>query len=346
MTKDKFSAERIKKEYLEMVFHPDPLPVVAPAPQSERPKLFSIRGAAEWCELASKKENPKELWLDTWYEGEVCCLFADSNLGKSIYAVQIARHIASQGMKVLYFDFELSEKQFQLRYTDEQGRIYPFPPTLLRAEIDPDVIAEIGLEQALIDSIEDAACALDTKIIIIDNITYLNTLTESADAASQLMMSLLRLKKKYGWSVLALAHTPKRAAGAPLTQNDLAGSKRLFNFFDSVFAIGKSQQDESLRYIKQLKVRHGAFRYDGDNVIVCEIVKEDAFLQFKTLRFSAERAHIRELDDKELAAKARRVLELHERGDSIRTIVSKTGLSRYRVHTLITKSKTQSKTPD
>ena len=42
-----------------------------------------------------------------------------------------------------------------------------------------------------------------------------------------------------------------------ITSNDLAGSKRLYNFFDSVFAIGKSAQDGGLRYVKQLKVRYG-----------------------------------------------------------------------------------------
>ena len=41
----------------------------------------------------------------------------------------------------------------------------------------------------------------------------------------------------------------------PLSQNDLAGNKKLFNFMDSVFAIGQSVNDENLQYLKQLKSR-------------------------------------------------------------------------------------------
>ena len=38
--------------------------------------------------------TPRALWDSFWYEGELSCLFADSNVGKSILAVQIADRIA------------------------------------------------------------------------------------------------------------------------------------------------------------------------------------------------------------------------------------------------------------
>ena len=66
---------------------------------------------------AARRPNPRDLYHGLWYEGEVCCLFADSNLGKSIYAVQMADAIARE-QNVLYMDCELSDKQFQLRYYD------------------------------------------------------------------------------------------------------------------------------------------------------------------------------------------------------------------------------------
>ena len=77
--------------------------------------MFSVKTANLTIQEAANRPNPVPLWLTLWYQGEVCCLFADSNLGKSIYAVQIAAAIAEE-RKVLYFDFELSDKQFQLRY--------------------------------------------------------------------------------------------------------------------------------------------------------------------------------------------------------------------------------------
>ena len=57
--------------------------------------MFSVKTANLTIQEAANRPNPVPLWLTLWYQGEVCCLFADSNLGKSIYAVQIAAAIAS-----------------------------------------------------------------------------------------------------------------------------------------------------------------------------------------------------------------------------------------------------------
>src|SRR5574344_3015801 len=81
--------------------------------------MMSIEIANEEVDEALKQSTPQALWETCWYEGEVCCLFADSNCGKSILAYQIADEI-SRKQKVLYFDFELTAKQFQLRYFSKE----------------------------------------------------------------------------------------------------------------------------------------------------------------------------------------------------------------------------------
>ena len=90
--------------------------------------MLEIVDANLAMERASMCQNPKPLFDPFWYEGEIGCLFADSNVGKSILAMQIAADIAKE-QRVLYFDFELSEKQFQLRYTDENGKLSIAFPT-------------------------------------------------------------------------------------------------------------------------------------------------------------------------------------------------------------------------
>ena len=102
------------------------------------------------------------------------------------------------------------------------------------------------------------------------------------------MKNLKALKSKYGLSILALAHTPKRDLSRPITQNDLGGSKMLYNFIDSCFAIGQSNTDKNLRYIKQIKARNTAMIYDTENVIVCQIDKAYNFLAFEFIDFGAE----------------------------------------------------------
>ena len=69
--------------------------------------MLRIKTANQTILDAATRPNPKDLYHSLWYEGEVCCLFADSNLGKSIYAVQMADEIA-RDQKILYVDCELS----------------------------------------------------------------------------------------------------------------------------------------------------------------------------------------------------------------------------------------------
>lgn len=74
--------------------------------------MLSIKSANRTLTEASMTANPEQLYGEFWFEHEIGCLFADSNVGKSILAIQIAEDIAKTGETVLYFDFELSEKQF------------------------------------------------------------------------------------------------------------------------------------------------------------------------------------------------------------------------------------------
>ena len=225
--------------------------------------MMHIKTANQTILEASLQPTPRALWDCFWYEGELSCLFADSNVGKSILAVQIADRIARTD-NVLYLDFELSEKQFQLRYTNEHGNLYTFPEKLYRVSLDCNSLLDANFEEAIIGSIEQMAQQTACRIFIVDNLTYLCCAMEKGDAAGRLMIHLNNLKNRYELSILVLAHTPKRSLDCPITSNDLAGSKRLYNFFDSVFAIGKSAQDGGLRYVKQLKVRYGTFSHDAD----------------------------------------------------------------------------------
>ncbi len=296
--------------------------------------MLSIKSANRTLMEAKQRPDPKPLWLSLWYEGEVCCLFADSNVGKSIYAVQIAESIA-QTQKVLYFDFELSDKQFQLRYTDDDGNVYHFSDNFLRGEINRESLDVTNFEDVIINNIESAAQQTGAKVLIIDNLTWICSNSEKGDVAGQFMMKLIKLKKKYDFSVLIIAHTPKRSLSNPLTQNDLAGSKKLFNFFDSCFSIGKSAKDGGLRYIKQMKVRHGEFKYGADNVIVCQIDRVNAFLQFVFIGYASEQEHLKARSEKDTAELVNAVMELHGQGLSMRAIADQVESSKSTVQRII-----------
>ncbi len=275
--------------------------------------LLLVRSVNQCINDAKNRPIPKMLFSEFWHEEELCILFADTNLGKSILAVQIANSISNgeaiRGFKleakkqvVMYFDFEMSDKQFEKRYSINYANHYIFDNNFLRIEINPDCTDFNDFEKSLFEAIENNIVLYDAKILIIDNLTYLKTqATETAKEALPLMKRLKELKIKHNLSILALAHTPKRNLINPITKNDLAGSKHLSNFADSIFAIGESCKDKSLRYLKQLKARATEVIYDSENIIVTEISQLHNFLAFEFMDFSNEREHLKQPSENEQA---------------------------------------------
>ncbi len=309
--------------------------------------LFKIQTAGQWIADSMKRPAPKKLCGEFWFEGEICILFADTNVGKSILAVQIADAISRGNsidglpmetvpQKVIYFDFELSDKQFEARYSEKAiesdyvKNPFLFHGNLFRAEIDPDADIDQGFadfETYLHVSLREAIVSHNARVLIIDNLTYLKNETERAKDALPLMKYLKALRNRHELSILALAHTPKRDHSKPITRNDLQGSKMLINFCDSSFAIGESCKDRGLRYLKQIKVRNSEMRFDSENVYLCQIQKPGNFLHFEFVDFGIEREHLRDLSDGDRETLIARAKELSADGRSQREIARELGMS-------------------
>ena len=77
------------------------------------------------------------LYPEIVLEGDLSIIFGQSGIGKTIFAMQIARHIAENGKRLLYVDCEMTPRQLGNRYETAN-----FPPTFLRAEMDREYPAE------------------------------------------------------------------------------------------------------------------------------------------------------------------------------------------------------------
>ena len=239
-----------------------------------------IKGAA--------MEDPIPLYEPFWNEGEIGILFAKSNVGKSTLAVQIADEISRQGKTVYYLDYEQSIKQFQLKYTNKETKeMYKFSEFLKR----PNLFIEKSSSND--EAIERFFAMVKKKaeqggrVFILDNLTFLVAKIENAEEILAFMKRLKVLKDEYNLIFLILAHTTKTKDTKPITQDDLAGSKKLMNFADSAFALGKSRIDSSI-YIKQIKARMGSIVYHEDNVLVGVLEKENNFVRFVERRTATE----------------------------------------------------------
>jgi hypothetical protein len=316
--------------------------------------LLRTKKANEWMVQEHSTPAPKALFGSFWFEGELCILFADTNLGKSILAVQIGDSLtkaysigpmynqADTCIPVLYLDFELSSKQFEARYVDHRWGSYLFSDEFYRSEFNPeadDPVLYDSYETYVKENIEFAIMNTRARVLIIDNITYIRNGLQSAKGALPLMKMLKAIKTKYNLSVLVLAHTPKRNPFKPLTVNDLQGSKMLINFADSSFAIGQSHTMPGMRYLKQIKQRNQKEEYGENNICLISQEKYINFLRYKFEGHAHERDHLRRPGEQQSDEVKQQIMELHQQGRSLRQIAEEVGIHFSNVGKMVRKEK-------
>ena len=222
--------------------------------------------------MAEGMRQPKRqaLYKNLWYENEMCILFGASNCGKSIYAMQIAKHIA-QEQPILYFDYELNTQQICDRYTNDEGTSpCKFPQNIFRPNLDFDMAKNFKERRAYLRMrIEEAVTKKGIKLFIIDNITCLHPNLSKASEAATFILELRTFMNSLGASFLLLGHSPKKRDNSPITLDNLSGSKNVANFIDSCFCVGEgTTEGNEKRYIKQLKNRSSQIIFNEEHVLV------------------------------------------------------------------------------
>lgn len=292
--------------------------------------FFRARSAIQSLIDAQNMSIPEKLFNSLIFEKELTILAADTNVGKSILAVQIADEIAKKGKKVLYIDLELSDLQFAGRYTNNHTDPYQFSTNLIRVDFDPDnynIPEGMSYDDYFMQSLDELIGANNADVVIIDNMTALiSSDTDAAKNAKPLMDRLNRLKREKGLTLLLLEHTRKTDSGRPISLNDMQGSKMKANFADAVFTIGRSTKDKNIRYIKQLKCRSAEIEYDAENVLVYEVAKEGNFLCFRFLDFGNEYDHIN-LPTESRTERIEKAKLLKSQGASNRAIAKEFGVT-------------------
>jgi hypothetical protein len=311
----------------------------SPPPLSDPKDAFIIKPAGDWLVAAKQQPETAMLFDRFWFEGELCILFADTNVGKSVLAVQIGDSISrgepvgnfmlkAAPCTVLYIDFELTTRQFETRYSDGVHGHYRFGKNFLRAEINPAATGarKFGTYEAYIENaLENMLITTKAKVLMIDNITSLHNGTHAAKGALTLMKNLQQLKRQYQVSILVLAHTPKRNPCRPVNRNDLQGSKMLLNFCDSAFAIGESQTHTGVRYLKQIKQRNGTETYGMANICLGQISKRYNFVEFDFTGFAHETDHLLPYNEQYRKRRDEKIIVLHTQGKSLREIATTVG---------------------
>lgn len=276
---------------------------------------FILRNGNERMEAAKKIEIPNKLMGELLYEQTVVMLFAETGVGKTLLAFQLANAISrgesllgleneADPQTVLYVDMENGEKVFQSRYSEEKivnGKKYWFNEFVwdkrsnfldLTDPADYKVPDKNAVEWWF-NLIKYKAEECGAKVIFIDNLfSIINEGgVESTKEVAPILRELLGLKKSKGWTVIVIHHTPKKLNHA-LTRNDLSGSSNLSNLVDGVIGINFScyDNDEHSRYIKQIKpTRFSPVKYGDGNLITCRTtLLHPNFIGFEKIELEEE----------------------------------------------------------
>ncbi len=309
--------------------------------------FFGGRPAHNYFNDDSKSDvKITRLFGDYLLEGELAILFADSGVGKSILATQIAQSIASgfpiepfgldtPPQRVAFFDLELSQEQFDRRYSNEdplQPAKFPFHRNFIRnppyknIEIPDWAKNEVHFINESIQTFVEFSKA---RVVIIDNLSYLNTNSRMGNSNPRLVKFFSNLAKEMNITILFLTHTPKRNFRAPLTIYDLRNSKGISNYAGSIFALGTSRLGPDIRYIKSIKRRNTAWE-DSNKVATLRIEKDVCFLGMKFEGWSDERDHIGWMSsakESERVTLIEKVTELNKLDMTQREIGRKLGVS-------------------
>lgn len=271
-----------------------------------------------------------KLFGNLFVENELCILAGDNGAGKSILAMLIADatssgkqellglKIDSGSIKVLFYDLELSDRQFISRVKD-----HVFHHNLSFAQCTGETLSFTEIKQATV--------ATGAKVVIIDNLTALsekNTIDQ--DAALKVIRGLNSIKRESGVSILVIAHTPKIPPGIELTTNQISGSKKLTDLCDSAFFLGKSNQGQNIRYIKQVKTRQpdwvNTFSVEFDNS------DDNDMVSLKFIDYCDEIDHIGNQPFMEVDPRHTMALELLSKGKSPEEIGKRLGVSRQTIY--------------
>jgi hypothetical protein len=295
--------------------------------------MLKIRTANDRLKEAATQPTPNNLFNSLVFENETTILFADTEAGKSILAVQIGNEI-SKRLRTLYVDMELSTRQFGMRYSEESAIEetinYTFNDNFMIASFADSLedFIEGENEFDIFKEVENLISENNIECLIFDNMSMIATGdVDTAKSVIPLMKKFKEIKEKYNLTLIIVDHTKKRNEYIPISINDLNGSKMKANLVDSVFYIGKSRQGENIRYILQVKNRSAEKSHTPDSVLECEIIKENAFLHFSFSDvLGSELDHIKQMPKADRKERDSKIISLFLNGTNKTQIGNEVGL--------------------
>lgn len=227
------------------------------------------------------------------HQGDVVGLVAESNVGKTIFAMQLAEFWTSgkfpiAGLenkagqqKVAFLSAEMTDTQMKRRYSNETGNVYKFSDNLIYVD------KNLENEEKMKAMVKMVVKKVKPTMIIIDSLCQVadSDMTKMTQV-KPLIKYFKEIAKENNVTFLIILHTKKRSAvdrkKDKMDKYSLYGSSAITNMFDALWALDQGLR-ENVKILTQVKSRDGEFVFNNDNALIMSIVKDNPsnFLRFE-----------------------------------------------------------------
>lgn len=227
---------------------------------------YSATTSRSGAEVLSEDMNtpePGRLFGEFWREGELAVLFGPEGAGKSILALQIADSISKgkpiEGFEmetgpqpVLYLDLSTHHRIFYQRYTIDGKQPYDFSDNFYRSFMHQKFYDYHRFKSEFAKAVNADIEISKAKVLVINCLESIKSI-----AGENFIIPLVKqLQAIHGLSVLLVCGIRQGTEGKKLSLGQVA-NRRLAGVADSVFGLGKSNKEDDLRYLIQLKSGNG-----------------------------------------------------------------------------------------
>lgn len=252
-------------------------------------------------------DQPKlEYIVDKLIEPGIGLILGKSNVGKSIFAVQLANYISNGDKifdmfstvqnRVMVIDCEMSDRQIANRYQYSNGDFLHFSDNLFRSKLKVNILEKDFLKK-LLYSINDSILRYKITFLIIDNLMSIIYDLNKPALVLEFITNIKKLQEDTLISILLIAHPRK---GIDLSEKmdleDIYGSSYIGNFLDYAFGLRKSNVNPSEIILKLLKTRMDVNNFDSENIIVFKLENIDGVPIFSYIGIDSEVNHLKNSD--------------------------------------------------